>query len=44
MNVHVPGQPGVDPGEPLNWWWALIAAMTLYCILAVIFGKKYGLI
>ncbi|GJJ71330.1 magnesium transporter [Entomortierella parvispora] len=44
MNVHVPGQPGQDPGEPLDWWWALIAAMVLYCIVAVIFGKKYGLI
>lgn len=44
MNVHVPGQPGQDPDEPFHWWWALIATMVLYCILAVIFGKRYGLI
>lgn len=44
MNVHVPGQPGQDPDEPLNWWWALISVMALYCIIAVAFGKRYGLI
>lgn len=44
MNVHVPGQPGVDPDVTLDWWWVLISIMTLYCIVAVIFGKRYGLI
>ncbi|KAF9551055.1 CorA metal ion transporter [Mortierella hygrophila] len=44
MNVHVPGQPGQDPGEPLNWWWALLGAMAIYCVIAVLLGKKYGLI
>ncbi|KAF9386480.1 CorA metal ion transporter [Podila verticillata] len=44
MNVHVPGQPGQDPDEPLNWWWTLIGVMVLYCAIAVAFGKRYGLI
>ncbi|KAG0039136.1 CorA metal ion transporter [Gryganskiella cystojenkinii] len=44
MNVHVPGQPGQEPGEPLNWWWALISVMSLYCLVAVFFGRRYGLI
>ncbi|KAI9242655.1 MAG: hypothetical protein BYD32DRAFT_362456, partial [Podila humilis] len=44
MNVHVPGQPGQDPDEPLNWWWGLIGFMILYCAIAVAFGKRYGLI
>ncbi|KAI8594999.1 cora-like Mg2+ transporter protein-domain-containing protein, partial [Dissophora ornata] len=44
MNVHVPGQPGQDPDEPFVWWWALIGVMLLYCVVAIYFGKKYGLI
>ncbi|KAF9144465.1 CorA metal ion transporter [Mortierella sp. GBA39] len=44
MNVHVPGQPGQDPDEPFYWWWALLATMAIYCIIAVLLGKKYGLI
>ncbi|KAF9427292.1 CorA metal ion transporter [Podila epigama] len=43
MNVHVPGQPDMD-GEPLYWWWGLIGFMVFYCIVAVAFGKHYGLI
>ncbi|GJJ70190.1 magnesium transporter [Entomortierella parvispora] len=43
MNVHVPGQPG-NEGESLNWWWGLCGFMALYCIVAIIFGKRYGLI
>ncbi|KAI7830331.1 hypothetical protein BC939DRAFT_392944 [Gamsiella multidivaricata] len=43
MNVHVPGQPG-DEDEPLHWWWGLCGFMGLYCIVAVFFGKRYGLI
>ncbi|KAG0305889.1 CorA metal ion transporter [Dissophora globulifera] len=44
MNVHVPGQPGQDPDEPFTWWWCLIGFMVLYCIVAIFFGKRYGLI
>ncbi|KAG0200725.1 CorA metal ion transporter [Mortierella sp. GBA30] len=43
MNVHVPGQPG-EEDAPLTWWWGLCGFMLLYCIVAVIFGKRYGLI
>ncbi|KAI8345960.1 hypothetical protein B0O80DRAFT_393624 [Mortierella sp. GBAus27b] len=43
MNVHVPGQPGQED-QPLDWWWGILAVMTLYCIVAVFFGRKYGLI
>ncbi|KAF9957911.1 CorA metal ion transporter [Mortierella alpina] len=43
MNVHVPGQPG-EEDSPLTWWWGLCGFMLLYCIVAVIFGKRYGLI
>ncbi|KAG0282772.1 CorA metal ion transporter [Linnemannia gamsii] len=43
MNVHVPGQPGMDD-EPLTWFWCLIGGMGIYSVLAVIFGKRYGLI
>lgn len=43
MNVHVPGQPEMD-NEPLTWFWCLIGGMGIYSILAVIFGKHYGLI
>ncbi|KAF9547786.1 CorA metal ion transporter [Mortierella hygrophila] len=43
MNVHVPGQPDMD-GEPLTWFWCLIGVMGIYSVLAVIFGKHYGLI
>ncbi|KAF9148018.1 CorA metal ion transporter, partial [Mortierella sp. AD010] len=43
MNIHVPGQPGQE-GEPLVWWWCLIGIMSLYCIVAIYFGKRYGLI
>ncbi|KAG0014357.1 CorA metal ion transporter [Podila clonocystis] len=43
MNVHVPGQPDMD-GQPLDWWWGLIGFMLLYCVVAVILGKRYGLI
>ncbi|KAG0260342.1 CorA metal ion transporter [Mortierella polycephala] len=44
MNVYVPGQPGMDPDDTLHWWWGLIGAMLLYCIVAVYFGKRYALI
>ncbi|KAG0052423.1 CorA metal ion transporter [Gryganskiella cystojenkinii] len=43
MNVHVPGQPG-NQGEPLNWFYGLCGFMALYCVVAIIFGKRYGLI
>ncbi|KAG0033764.1 CorA metal ion transporter [Podila clonocystis] len=43
MNVHVPGQPDMD-GQALDWWWGLIGFMLLYCVVAVILGKRYGLI
>ncbi|KAF9919245.1 CorA metal ion transporter [Lobosporangium transversale] len=43
MNVHVPGEPGAED-EPLHWWWALCGFMGLYCIVAICFGKRYGLI
>ncbi|KAF9305425.1 CorA metal ion transporter [Mortierella antarctica] len=43
MNVHVPGQPDMD-GQPLYWWWGLIGFMLLYCVVAIAFGKRYGLI
>lgn len=43
MNVHVPGQPEMED-HPLDWWWALISVMVLYCIVAIAFGKRYGLI
>ncbi|KAI8346615.1 hypothetical protein B0O80DRAFT_392509 [Mortierella sp. GBAus27b] len=43
MNVHVPGQPG-EEDEPLDWWWGLCGVMGLYALIAVIFGKRYGLI
>ncbi|KAK5823485.1 hypothetical protein F5H01DRAFT_401834 [Linnemannia elongata] len=43
MNVHVPGQPEMD-NEPLTWFWCLIGGMGIYSVLAVIFGKRYGLI
>ncbi|KAF9585635.1 CorA metal ion transporter [Lunasporangiospora selenospora] len=43
MNVNVPGQPGYQD-EPLHWFYGLIGAMGLYCVAAIIFGKRYGLI
>ncbi|KAI1308012.1 CorA metal ion transporter [Mortierella claussenii] len=43
MNVNVPGKPG-NEGESLNWWWGLCGFMGLYCVVAVYFGKRYGLI
>ena len=30
--------------EPLTWFWCLIGGMGIYSVLAVIFGKRYGLI
>ncbi|KAF9094196.1 CorA metal ion transporter [Mortierella sp. AD031] len=43
MNVHVPGQPG-EENEPLYWFYGLCGFMALYAVVAVIFGKRYGLI
>ncbi|KAI1317309.1 CorA metal ion transporter [Mortierella claussenii] len=44
MNVHVPGQPGVDPDVNLDWWWGLIGVLLVYCVIAIFFGKRYKLI
>ncbi|KAF9984080.1 CorA metal ion transporter [Mortierella antarctica] len=44
MNIHVPGQPSVEPDVTLNWWWGLLGAMLLYTVVAILFGKRYGLI
>ncbi|KAF9114497.1 CorA metal ion transporter [Mortierella sp. AM989] len=44
MNIHVPGQPGQEPGEPLDWWWGMIGFLALYCMVAIFFGKRYELI
>ncbi|KAF9948196.1 CorA metal ion transporter [Mortierella alpina] len=44
MNIHVPGQAGADPGVTLDWWWGILGAMLLYTIIAILFGKRYGLI
>ncbi|KAK3813613.1 MAG: magnesium transporter [Linnemannia gamsii] len=43
MNVHVPGQPG-EGDEPLYWFYGLVGAMGLYCVIATLLGKHYGLI
>ncbi|KAG0200970.1 CorA metal ion transporter [Mortierella sp. GBA30] len=44
MNVHVPGQANTDPSMTLDWWWGLCGAMLLYCVVAILLGKHYGLI
>ncbi|KAF9581861.1 CorA metal ion transporter [Lunasporangiospora selenospora] len=44
MNVQVPGQGGSSGEEPLFWWWGILGVMGVYCVVAVIFGKRYGLI
>jgi hypothetical protein len=43
MNVHVPGQPGQEQ-EPLDWWWGILGFMVVYCAIAILFGRRYGLI
>jgi len=42
MNIHVPGDGNDEAG--LHWWWGLLGFMLAYCIAAVIFGRRYGLI
>ncbi|KAG0271480.1 CorA metal ion transporter [Linnemannia exigua] len=43
MNVHVPGQAG-EEDEPLYWFYGLVGGMGLYCVIATLLGKHYGLI
>ncbi|OAQ26176.1 hypothetical protein K457DRAFT_140741 [Linnemannia elongata AG-77] len=43
MNVHVPGHPGQED-QPLYWWWGIVGFLLIYCMIAVCFGKWYGVI